>query len=57
MLEPPAAGTIPENLLNVTIQNADSVIKFIKGITSLSAPLDTDNTDSEGSIGNELKGI
>lgn len=52
-MQPPAQGEIPQQYLNVTTDNADEVITFIKSLLSLSAPL-TDDDDSE--INQTLKG-
>lgn len=52
-MQPPAQGEIPQQYLNVTTDNADEVITFIKSLLSLSAPL-TDDDESE--INQTLKG-
>lgn len=59
LAQPPQAGEIPEELLNVTDANADQVIKFIQSLTSLSSTLDTSvNSDlNPNSLASELKEI
>lgn len=57
MMTPPEPGTIPSNLMNVTTDNADEVIKYIQGLNALSAPLALDNDTDEGSMGGALKNI
>lgn len=59
MAQPPQAGEIPENLLNVTDANADQVIKFIQSLTSLSSALDTSATSDSNpdSLASELKEV
>lgn len=37
MMTPPDAGTIPNELMNVTTQNADAVIKYIQSLNGLNA--------------------
>lgn len=57
MMTPPEPGTVPPNLMNVTTDNADEVIKYIQGLNALSAPLALDNDADEGSMAGALKGI
>lgn len=42
MMTPPDAGTIPNELMNVTTQNADSVIKYIQNLNSMNAATSLD---------------
>ena len=57
MMTPPEPGTIPSNLINVTTDNADEVIKYIQGLNALSAPLSLDNDTDENAMGGALKSI
>ena len=57
MMTPPEPGTIPSNLMNVTTDNADEVIKYIQGLNALSAPLSLDNDADENSMAGALKDI
>lgn len=57
MMTPPEPGTIPSNLMNVTTDNADEVIKYIQGLNALSAPLSLDNDADENAMGGALKSI
>lgn len=57
MMEPPKAGVVPENLINVTTDNADDVIKFVQTINSVNAPLSLDNEADENSLAGALKDI
>lgn len=57
MMTPPEPGTIPSNLMNVTTDNADEVIKYIQGLNALSAPLSLDNDTDENAMGGALKSI
>lgn len=57
MMAPPEPGTIPSNLINVTTDNADEVIKYIQGLNALSAPLSLDNDTDENAMGGALKSI
>lgn len=47
MQTPPEMGTIPDEYLNVTTNNADEVIKFIKNIISLNSSLSLDDGNSD----------
>jgi hypothetical protein len=57
MMTPPEPGTVPSNLMNVTTDNADEVIKYIQGLNALSAPLSLDNDTDENAMGGALKSI
>lgn len=57
MMTPPEPGTIPSNLMNVTTDNADEVIKYIQGLNALNAPLSLDNDTDENAMGGALKSI
>ncbi len=57
MMTPPEPGTIPSNLMNVTTDNADEVIKYIQGLNALSGPLSLDNDTDENAMGGALKSI
>lgn len=57
MMTPPEPGTIPSNLMNVTTDNADEVIKYIQGLNALSAPLSLNNDTDENAMGGALKSI
>lgn len=43
MASPPEQGTIPTELLNVTIDNADKVIEFVQGSLNVQNETDVDN--------------
>lgn len=53
--EPPAEGTIPNELLNVTTNNADNVIKFVTACINLDAPLTLTNQNQPESLPNVLQ--
>lgn len=55
MLQPPVEGTIPPDLLNVTQNNADQVIKTVTACTNLSAPLTLTNTNDPNGLPNALQ--
>lgn len=55
MMTPPEPGTIPSNLLNVTTNNADEVIKYIQGLNALSSPLSLENDVDSNSMAGALK--
>lgn len=55
MMTPPEPGTIPNELMNVTTQNADAVIKYIQDLNALSAPLSVENEQDPNSLGGALK--
>lgn len=57
MMTPPEPGTIPSNLMNVTTDNADEVIKYVQGLNALSAPLSLNNDADENSMAGALKDI
>ena len=57
MMTPPEPGTIPSNLMNVTTDNADEVIKYVQGLNALSAPLSLDNDADKNSMAGALKDI
>ena len=57
MMTPPEPGTIPANLMNVTTDNADEVIKYIQGLNALSAPLSLNNDSDTNSMAGALKDI
>lgn len=57
MMTPPEPGTIPSNLMNVTTDNADEVIKYVQGLNALSAPLSLDNDADTSSMAGALKGL
>ena len=47
MMTPPDAGTIPNELMNVTIQNADEVIKYIQNLNGLNAATSLDGSSPQ----------
>ena len=57
MMTPPEPGTIPSNLMNVTTDNADEVIKYVQGLNALSAPLSLENDADKDSMAGALKDI
>lgn len=57
MMTPPEPGTIPSNLMNVTTDNADEVIKYVQGLNALSAPLSLDNDADINSMAGALKDL
>lgn len=57
MLPPPEAGSIPQNILNVTTNNADEVINYIKSLTSIDNQLDLNNENDPNSMNGALKDI
>lgn len=57
MMTPPEPGTIPSNLMNVTTDNADEVIKYVQGLNALSAPLSLDNDADKDSMAGALKSL
>lgn len=57
MMTPPEPGTIPHNLMNVTTDNADEVIKYIQSLNALNAPLSLDNETDMNSMSGALKDI
>lgn len=57
MMTPPEPGTIPSNLMNVTTDNADEVIKYVQGLNALSSPLSLDNDADTNSMAGALKGL
>jgi hypothetical protein len=59
MMTPPDAGTIPNELMNVTTQNADAVIKYIQNLNGLNAAttLDDSSPQSLDNLTGALKDI
>lgn len=59
MMTPPDAGTIPNELMNVTTQNADAVIKYIQNLNSMNAAtaLDSSTPQSLDNLTGALKDI
>lgn len=57
MAQPPAAGTIPANLMNVTTQNADDVIKYIQSLTKLTNNTSDTDDSIKGSMADEIKKV
>ena len=57
MMTPPEPGTIPSNLMNVTTDNADEVIKYVQGLNALSAPLSLENDADSSTMAGALKDI
>ena len=47
MMTPPDAGTIPNELMNVTTQNADEVIKYIQNLNGLNAATSLDDSSPQ----------
>ena len=47
MMTPPDAGTIPNELMNVTTQNADEVIKYIQNLNGLNAATSLDSSSPQ----------
>lgn len=47
MMTPPDAGTIPNELMNVTTQNADEVIKYIQNLNGLNAATSLDGSSPQ----------
>lgn len=56
-MTPPEPGTIPAELMNVTTDNADAVIKYIQSLNSLDGPLSLKNDSNENSLAGALKDI
>ena len=59
MMTPPDAGTVPNELMNVTTQNADAVIKYIQNLNSMNAAtaLDGSTPQSLDNLTGALKDI
>lgn len=59
MMTPPDAGTVPNELMNVTTQNADAVIKYIQNLNSMNAAtaLDSSTPQSLDNLTGALKDI
>lgn len=56
MNEVPQAGSVPDEMLNVSTENADQVIKYIQNLLNLDTQLSTDNENNEDSFANAVKG-
>ena len=56
MNEVPQAGSVPDEMLNVSTENADEVIKYIQNLLNLDTQLSTDNENNEDSFANAVKG-
>lgn len=54
MSNPPKTGEIPQQYLNVTIDNSDDVINFIQSLLALGSGI---GDDGEESLSEELKGV
>lgn len=57
MNEVPQAGSVPDEMLNVSTENADQVIKYIQNLLNLDTQLSTDNENNEDSFANAVKGV
>lgn len=55
MADPPQPGTIPQQWLNATTDNADEIIKYIQGLNALEAPLSLENEHDPNSMAGALK--
>lgn len=56
MNDVPQAGSVPDEMLNVSTENADQVIKYIQNLLNLDTQLSTDNENNEDSFANAVKG-
>ena len=57
MNETPKPGTVPDDMLNVTKENADQVIKYVQSLLNLDSSLSTENETDENGFTNAVKGI
>lgn len=57
MNEVPQAGSVPDEMLNVSTENADQVIKYVQSLLNLDTQLSTDNENNEDSFANAVKGV
>lgn len=55
MAQPPSPGTIPQQWMNATTDNADEIIKYVQGLNALEAPLSLDNESNPNSMAGALK--
>lgn len=55
MTQPPSPGTIPQQWMNATTDNADEIIKYVQGLNALEAPLSLDNESNPSSMAGALK--
>lgn len=55
MLQPPAPGTIPQELLNVNDSNADQVLAFVQKYVQTSSSTDVGNENDPNSLVSKLK--
>lgn len=57
MNKEPEAGSIPQEMLNVTKDNADNVIQYVQSLLSLDSSLSTDNEADEDGFANSVKEV
>lgn len=57
MADPPQPGTIPQQWLNATTDNADEIIKYIQGLNALEGPLSLENEHDPNSMAGALKQV
>lgn len=57
MNDVPQAGSVPDEMLNVSTENADQVIKYVQSLLNLDTQLSTDNENNEDSFANAVKGV
>lgn len=53
----PEPGTVPQDMLNVNVENADSVIDYVQNLLNLDGALSTDNESDESGFANAVKEI
>lgn len=53
----PEPGTVPQDMLNVNVENADSVIDYVQNLLNLDGALSTDNEADESGFANAVKEI
>lgn len=53
----PEPGTVPQDMLNVNVENADSVIDYVQNLLNLDGALSTDNESDETGFANAVKEI
>ena len=53
----PEPGTVPQDMLNVNVENADTVIDYVQNLLNLDGALSTDNESNESGFANAVKEI
>lgn len=53
----PEPGTVPQDMLNVNVENADNVIDYVQNLLNLDGALSTDNEADESGFANAVKEI